>query len=196
MIAVLKINKLKKFSRFKLFNNFIIAVIMGMFLPLLVQLKGLYMPVTMISIFFILEKLALKTNDWFDKKFNLPEIFKMSILINILYLFIIPFYWINKYVLTYGLSLLTVMEIAIFTIYKIKFSVFLSEQDIEEFKEYQKLSNAVFAEGIILGSLITTILGIFNKENSIIFIIVIICFVFYNIRLLKNKNIFDKLKEY
>ena len=196
MIAVLKINKLKKFSRFKLFNNFIIAVIMGMFLPLLVQLKGLYMPVTMISIFFILEKLALKTNDWFDKKFNLPEIFKMSILINILYLFIIPFYWINKYVLTYGLSLLTVMEIAIFTIYKIKFSVFLSEQDIEEFKEYQKLSNAVFAEGIILGSLITTILGIFNKENSIIFIIVIICFVFYNIRLLKNKNIFDKLKGY
>jgi len=191
-LSIFDFCKFDKITKFRLINAFWFAFIIGLTSPVLSHLKGL-LSVTVLSIIAIGAKLMMKTNDWFDKKFTLSEIYKLGTVLNIAFLCSTTIYFYNPKTMILLDSILSVIEFGIFSVYSIKLNEYITKYHPNSFKSFQKVRNATWADGTLLGLFITMVLSSFFNEKNIVMIALVI-WTAYVIRLIWFWNIYQEEK--
>jgi len=191
-LAVNHFNRFDEVTRYRLENAFIFALIIGLTMPVFSNLKGL-LSVTVLSVIAILSKLIMKTNDWFDKKFTLSQIYKMGIILNIMFVISTCVYFYSPKIMIFLDSVLSVLEFGIYSVYSIKLNQYLTSEHPENFRDFQKVRNATWADGTLLGLGITSMVSMLTEVKTII-IAAITIYLFYIGRLIYNWNFFDNRK--
>ena len=190
LISVKEFKRFDKVTKYRLENAFIFALIVGLTMPVLSNLKGL-LSVTVLSLIAIFSKLMMKTNNWFDKKFTLGKIYKMGIILNLMLTLALASYFLNPKIMVFSESVISVIEFGVFSVYSIKLNHYLTKHYQEMFKEFQKVRNSTWADGTLLGLFTTSFLSLFLNMEYII-IIALGFQVVYNTRLFLNWNFYEK----
>ena len=193
MIAIKKFKQFDKITKYRLENAFLFAFTIGIMMPVLTQLKGL-LSITILSVIAIFSKLAMKTNDFFDKKFSLSEIYHLGITLNICFIFSTMLYFQNKTMMILFDSILSIIEFAVFSVFSIKLNYYLSKLTPNSFKEFQKVRNSAWADGTLLGLFITTVLSLRLKTDYIV-VLAIFVYMLYVLRLIINWDFFKEINE-
>jgi hypothetical protein len=191
LFALFKIEKFDEVTKFRLYCAFIFSLSLGLISPVLANLKGL-LPVFLISLFFIADKLAMKLNDVIDKKFNIDEIYKLGIIINLFYYISTSLYFYDKFIMILLDSIIAVIDFAIFSVYSIKLNVYLTDNYPKMMSDFQKIRNGIWADGMLIGLAITTTISYFFG-NDVIVVLFLIIFTYYMFILIKNFNFYKKL---
>jgi len=190
LISVKEFKRFDKVTKYRLENAFIFALIVGLTMPVLSNLKGL-LSVTVLSLIAIFSKLMMKTNNWFDKRFTLGKIYKMGIILNLMLTLALASYFLNPKIMVFSESVISVIEFGVFSVYSIKLNHYLTKHYQEMFKEFQKVRNSTWADGTLLGLFTTSFLSLFLNMEYII-IIALGFQVVYNTRLFLNWNFYEK----
>jgi len=191
LFSLTKIYLFDQVTKFRLYCAFLFSLSLGLISPVLANLKGL-LPVFLISLFIIAEKIAMKMNDYLDKKFNIDQIYKLGLYINLLYFISTLLYFHNKYLMILLDSFISVIDFAIYSVYSIKLNVYLTEEHPKYMSSFQKVRNGVWADGMLIGLAVTTIISYFFGDDYIVFLFLIV-FAYYVFVLVKNYNFYKKL---
>ena len=191
-VSLIEFKKFDEITKFRLINAFYFAFIVGLTSPVLSHLKGL-LSVTTLSIIAIGSKLIMKTNDWFDKKFTLSGLYKLSVILNVAFLISTTIYFYNPKTMILLDSLLGIIEFGIFSVYSIKLNEYVTRYYPETFKRFQKVRNATWADGTLAGLFVTMIISNFLDEKSIIAIALFVWLI-YVVRLIRFWNIYEEEK--
>jgi len=191
-ISLLKLKDFDKITRFRLINGFWFALILGLTSPVFSHLKGL-LAVSILSAIVIGSQLIMKTHDWWDKKFTIAQIYKFGIFLNIAFCLSTALYFYDKKLMILLDSILGVLELGIYGVYSIKLNDFISQKYPETFRDFQKVKNAVWADGMLLGLILTMIISYFFNEDLIIKIVLVIWSA-YILRMLLAWKFLDNLK--
>jgi hypothetical protein len=186
-----KILQFDDVTKFRLINTFIIAIGMNLLMPVIGDLKGEYLVAWVISTFMIIETLAVKTNRWFVEKFTISEVYKMSVIAHINFTLVALLYFINPLYMVIGDMVAGIIDVTIFSAYSIMLTNHMTENYPESMKEFQLIRNSTWADGILIGLTIVTILTFF-WGNAIAVAAFIIFNTVFSLWLIKNWNFFQK----
>lgn len=169
-------NKIKDFdnvTQFRLLNSFIYAIGLNLIIPIMIDLKGEYLLPWIISLFLIFETLIVKTNKFFVDKFTMEELYKIGTIIYSLVVFLACSYFYNPLIMIYGDSIIIILQVAIFSAYSIKLNNHLTKFNPESISNFQITRNSIWADGVLIGLLTTTIiLYLFGRDIGIITFII------------------------
>ena len=174
--ALTKINQFDDVTKFRLINAFVIAAGMNLLYPVLADLKGEYLAAWVISSFMIIETLAVKTNRYFIDNFSLSSMYKISIFAHINFTAVAALYFWNPLYMIYGDMIAGIFDVTIFSAFSIMLTNYLTNNYPESMNEFQIIRNSIWADGILLGLVIVTMITYFYGND-----IAIICFLIFNI---------------
>lgn len=159
-----KFAEFDKITEFRLKNAFMVAISMSLIAPIIIQLKGIYMLVWVISLFSIAQTLAVKTNDIMTRNFSIPSLYRIGIVVHIIFTLTACLYFISPGLMIWVDSVLSLIEITVFGAYSIVLNNYLAEKHSEQMGRFQIVRNSSWADGALLGlgvvSLITYFLGV------------------------------------
>jgi hypothetical protein len=186
-----KILQFDDVTRFRLINAFIIAIGMNLLFPVIADLKGEYLVAWVISLFMIMETLAVKTNRYFVEKFTISQVYKMSVIAHLNFTLIALLYFVNPLWMVLGDMIAAIVDVTIFSAYSIMLTNHMTDNYPESMKEFQIIRNSTWADGILIGLTIVTILTFF-WGNAIAVGTFIIFNTIFSMWLIKNWNFFQK----
>lgn len=189
-----KLKVFDDFTRFRLINAFIIAIGMNLIIPILSDLKGEYLVSWVISMFLILETISVKTNRYFVDNFSIAELYKISIFAHLSFTVVASLYFWNPLYMIYADMITAIIDVSIFSAFSIKLNNYLTDNYPETMSEFQIIRNNIWADGILLGLSIVTMLS-YLFGNSIVIIIFLIFNTIFSIYLIKNWNFYSKEKQ-
>lgn len=186
-------NKFDKVTKYRLQNAFIIAAGMNLLYPVLADLKGEYLTAWIISMFMIIETLAVKTNRYFVDNFSLSTMYKTSVFAHINFTLVASLYFWNPLYMIYGDMIAAIIDVSIFSAFSIMLTNYLTDNYPESMNEFQIVRNSIWADGILIGlSIVTTVTYFFGNSVAIIlFIIFNACFSGW---LIKNWKFYDNIE--
>jgi len=190
-----RIKHFDKVTRFRLINAFLVAIGMNLFWPIAMDLKGEYLAAWAISTFMILETLMVKTNRWVVNNFSLGVIYRTSAVFHLILLCTVSIYFWSPFVMILLSSVMSILEVTIFSAYSIKLNNYLTEHFPKDMNEFQIIRNSTWADGMLIGlSAVTLIVFIWSIKIGILFFL---CFnLIFTFWLLWNWNFFKNIKEY
>jgi hypothetical protein len=163
-------------TTFRLVNSFIVAFGITMLLPVLTVLQGTLMLAWIIALFKIGDMLAVKSNEIFVHTFSMDELYKMTIILHIFYTLGAGLYFWNPLVMIYVDSIFALFEAAIISAYSITLNNYIANNYPKSMSRFQIVRNSSWADGALIGLLISTVtlyflplgwtLGIFLVINS------------------------------
>lgn len=190
--TVQHIYKFDKVTKFRLLNAFIFAIGFNLFVPILLDLKGEYLAAWAISAFMIGEQLAVKTNRYMVENFSISELYKMGIAIHIVFIISALTYFINPLYMVIIDGFITIIVMAVFGAESIKLNNYLTDNYPDMMSEFQIIRNNIWADALLIGLFITTVITYFFSIN-----VGLICFIIYNscytIWMIINWNFYDFL---
>ena len=184
-----KLKGFDKFTRFRLINAFIVAIGINLIIPILSDLKGEYLVSWIISIFLILETISVKTNRYFVDTFSISELYKISIFAHLSFTLVAILYFWNPLYMIYADMITAILDVSIFSAFSIKLNNYLTNNYPDSMSEFQIVRNSIYADGILLGLSIVTILS-YLFGNSIVVIIFVIFNTIFSVYLIKNWNFY------
>ena len=184
-----KLKGFDKFTRFRLINAFIVAIGINLIIPILSDLKGEYLVSWIISIFLILETISVKTNRYFVDTFSISELYKISIFAHLSFTLVAILYFWNPLYMIYADMITAILDVSIFSAFSIKLNNYLTNNYPDSMSEFQIVRNSMYADGILLGLSIVTILS-YLFGNSIVVIIFVIFNTIFSMYLIKNWNFY------
>ena len=184
-----KLKGFDKFTRFRLINAFIVAIGINLIIPILSDLKGEYLVSWIISIFLILETISVKTNRYFVDTFSISELYKISIFAHLSFTLVAILYFWNPLYMIYADMITAILDVSIFSAFSIKLNNYLTNNYPDSMSEFQIVRNSMYADGILLGLSIVTILS-YLFGNSIVVIIFVIFNTIFSVYLIKNWNFY------
>lgn len=190
--ALTKINQFDDVTKFRLINAFIIAAGMNLLFPVLADLKGEYLVAWVISAFMILETLAVKTNRYFVENFKISTVYKLSVFAHINFTLVAAFYFWNPLYMIYADMIAAIIDISIFSAFSIMLNNYLTNHYPESMSEFQIVKNSVWADGILIGLFVVTIVTYFFGNSAAISLFLIFNILF-SCWLIKNWSFYDKI---
>lgn len=166
-----RFNKFDTASNFRLKNAFIFAISINLIAPVLISLKGIYLLPWVISVFLILEALAVKTNSYFVN-LSLDTLYKIGTTLNIILLFSASLYFFSPELMVYSFMIFSLFEIAIFSSYSIKLNNYIAENYISSMSSFQITRNSIWADGILIGLISSTLILMISTKAAIISFII------------------------
>jgi MFS family permease len=164
-------------TTFRLVNSFIVAFGITMLIPVLTVLQGTLMLAWVIALFKIGDMLAVKSNEIFVHSFSMDKLYKMTVILHLLYTLSASLYFWNPLVMIYTDSILALLEAAIISAYSITLNNYIADNYPKSMSRFQIVRNSSWADGALIGLLISTTtlylfplgwtLGIFLFINSI-----------------------------
>jgi len=183
---------LDRITKFRLINSFIVTVLLSALITPIIMLQGLYMLPVMISVMAIMSTLAVKTNKFMVNRYSLDQMYKRGIIVQILYVFaLLGFYFIPE-ITIYIISILTVLEIIIFSSFSIKLNVYITKFYPENVETYQILRNSIVADAKILGLIYSALFIGFGV--GFIFYSTAFFHMIFTIWLIKNYNMYKGIE--
>jgi hypothetical protein len=156
-----KILKFDDVTKFRLVNAFIFAIGFNLFVPVLLDLKGEYLAAYAISLFMIAEQLIVKTNRYFVNNFSLDRLYKIGIFIHFFFVSTALMYFWDPFWMVLMEGTLSVIVIAFFGAYSIKLNNYLTEEYPKDMSEFQIVRNSTWADGLLIGLGLTTVITFF-----------------------------------
>ena len=184
-----KLKRFDKFTRFRLVNAFIVAIGVNLIIPIMSDLKGEYLVSWIISAFLILETISIKTNRYFVDNFSIDRLYKISIFAHLSFTLVAALYFWNPLYMVYADMITAIIDVSIFSAFSIKLNNYLTDNYPDSMSEFQIIRNSIYADGILLGLSIVTILS-YLFGNSIVVIIFIIFNTIFSVYLIKNWNFY------
>lgn len=189
-----RFNNFDKVTKFRLINAFIAAIGINLIVPIITDLKGEYLVAWVISLFMILETLAIKTNRYMVDNFTLDEIYKISTISHLLFTVVALLYFVNPLYMVIGDTIASIIVITVFSAYSIKLNNYITNYYPDSMSEFQIVRNSTFADGILIGLSIVTLITFLLTIKYAIIVFVIFNFLF-SIWLLYNWNFFKDIKD-
>ncbi len=184
-----KLKRFDKFTRFRLVNAFIVAIGVNLITPIVSDLKGEYLVSWIISAFLIIETISIKTNRYFVDNFSIDRLYKISIFAHLSFTLVAALYFWNPLLMIYADMITAILDISIFSAFNIKLNNYLTDNYPDSMSEFQIIRNNIYADGILLGLSIVTVLS-YLFGNSIVVIIFIVFNTIFSIYLIKNWNFY------
>jgi len=179
-------------TKFRLINSFIVAFGFSMLLPVLTVLQGQIMLAWIIALFKIGGMLAVKSNEIFVHTFSMDSLYKMTVILHILYTLSAGLYFFSPIIMIYADSVFALLETAIISAYSITLNNYIADNYPKSMSRFQIVRNGSWADGALIGLLISTItlyslplgytLGIFLVINSVFTIWLLMNWNFYKDR--------------
>ena len=186
-----KLKRFDKFTRFRLVNAFIVAIGVNLITPIMSDLKGEYLVSWIISAFLILETISIKTNRYFVDNFSIDRLYKISIFAHLSFTLVATLYFWNPLLMIYADMITAIIDVSIFSAFSIKLNNYLTDNYPDSMSEFQIIRNSIYADGILLGLSIVTVLS-YLFGNSIVVIIFIVFNTIFSIYLIKNWNFYSE----
>lgn len=169
------LNYFKKFKSFdkitelRLINAFIVAIGLALLTPVLISLKGIYLAAYAISLFAIIQTLAVKTNNWVVSHITIEQMFRLSIIIHMGFIIISGIYFISPFYMVLAESVLGIIEVSLFSAFSISLNTYLTDKFPQDMSKFQILRNGTWADGYLLGlGTITLITYFFTTGAGVI----------------------------
>ncbi len=186
-----KLKRFDKFTRFRLVNAFIVAIGVNLITPIVSDLKGEYLVSWIISAFLIIETISIKTNRYFVDNFSIDRLYKISIFAHLSFTLVAALYFWNPLLMIYADMITAIIDVSIFSAFSIKLNNYLTDNFPDSMSEFQIIRNSIYADGILLGLSIVTVLS-YLFGNSIVVIIFIVFNTIFSIYLIKNWNFYSE----
>ena len=184
-----KLKRFDKFTRFRLVNAFIVAIGVNLITPIVSDLKGEYLVSWIISAFLIIETISIKTNRYFVDNFSIDRLYKISIFAHLSFTLVAALYFWNPLLMIYADMITVILDMSIFSAFNIKLNNYLTDNYPDSMSEFQIIRNNIYADGILLGLSMVTVLS-YLFGNSIVVIIFIVFNTIFSIYLIKNWNFY------
>jgi MFS family permease len=162
-------NKFKEFDKvteLRLINAFIVAIGIALLTPILISLKGLYLAAYIISMFAILQSLAVKTNNWVVSHITIENMFRLSILIHLTFVLISCIYFWSPFYMVIAESILGILEVSLFSSFSISLNTYLTEEYPQDMSKFQILRNGIWADGYLIGLGSITLITYFSTIGA------------------------------
>ena len=179
-------------TKFRLINAFLVAIGTNLIFPLMIGLKGELLLPWIISLFLILDTIAVKTNAWFTSRFSISSIYKMTAVVHLAFALFPLLYFISPLLMVYVGSVLTIIEITIFSAYSIMLNTYLAKNFPDSMHNFQIVRNSTWADGILIGLSVVTLITFFYSVPYTIIVFVVYNF-FFSLWLIRNWRFFDKI---
>jgi len=173
------LNYFTKFKNFdsvtelRLINAFIVAIGLALIAPVVISLKGIYLAAWVISLFSIAQALAIKTNQWIVHNVTIEYMFRIAILIHLLFIVLSGVYFYSPLLMIIFDSALGVVEVALFSSFSIALNNYITEQCPDDMSQFQIIRNSSYADGFLVGLLITTIMTYFFSIGAAIIVFIV-----------------------
>jgi len=173
-----KFKKFDKVTELRLINAFIVAIGIALLTPILVSLKGIYLAAWVISLFTIAQTLAVKTNKWVVSHVTIEQMFKLSIIIHLLFITISAIYFISPLYMVIADSILGIVEVSLFTAFSISLNNYITDKHPDEMSNFQIVRNGSWADGFLFGLLVVTIITYFSTIGVAIGVFIVFNLIF------------------
>ena len=182
-------NKLEndRISEFRLENGIYFMFIFALLQPILMKLNGLHLSISVIAGFAFIKMASAKMDNIVIYKYNIEQIWKFGIWLNILMTFMLIIFFIDEIWFVVVMSLINVLEMMVFSSYAILLDEHLAFSKPHLTKVYKGIRSTRYADVGMLGLAISGIIGMYSIY------IVIVAQVMYIIFSIKNYNFYDKL---
>lgn len=172
-------NYFTKFKNFdsvtelRLINAFIVAIGLALIAPVVISLKGIYLAAWVISLFAIAQALAVKTNQWIVHNVTIEYMFRIAILIHLLFIVLSGVYFYSPLLMIIFDSALGVVEVALFSSFSIALNNYITEQCPDDMSQFQIIRNSSYADGFLIGLLVTTFMTYFFSIGAAIIVFIV-----------------------
>lgn len=177
-------------TNFRLINLFLFSISFSFISSILVDLKGELLQPEVISFFMILATLSVKTNDYFTKNFNLSQLYKLGNFVHLNLVLITFVYFYDKLLFIYIDSISVILETMIFSAYRIKLDVWLTNNNPSITSDYKVKANSLFADATLIGLFASIFVVKFFGIEYVISIFILYNIIF-SIWLFLNWNFFE-----
>ncbi len=185
----------KKFKQFdsitelRLINAFFVAIGIALLSPIIISLKGIYLTAWLISIFIIIQTLAVKTNKLIVNNLTIEQMFRISIFMQFLFIILSGLYFYSPLLMVLFDSIIGIIEVSFFTSFSIALNNYITKNCPDDMSDFQVIRNSSSADGFLLGLIITTIINYLFSIGAtiIVFIVFNIC---YTLWLLSKWNFY------
>jgi hypothetical protein len=194
MIFFNNIKKFKNFdevTHFRLINAYTVAIGMSLISPVIITLKGLYLAAWIIAMFSIINTLAVKTNNFMVNTFSISSLYKFGIFIHAALVCASIIYYYSPSLMIWLDSTLVIIEVAIFSAYSIKLNNYITDNYPDSMSEFQIVRNSSYADGMLLGLLVVTIITYFSAVGTAIAVFIVFN-IFFMMWMVYNWRFFDK----
>ena len=179
-------------TQFRLINSIAVYFGLNLLVPVIVDLRGELLSSSTISIIMILVTASVKLN-FIITKFSISTVFKIGTIFHILLTMSTFIYFINPLLYVYINAFLSIMELAIFTSYRILLDEYLAKTLPNRVAEFKIYSNSKKADAVLLGLGCTAVLT-FLFSLKVVFCVFIIWNLLFSIWLFWNWRFYDERK--
>ncbi len=159
-LTITKIKQFDSVTRFRLLNAFIVGIGLALLAPVLVVLKGVLLPVWVISMFGIIATIAVKTNDFFCK-YSISQLYHLGIVVHIILVVAALLYFVSPLWMVVLESLVGILEAAIFSAYAVLLNDYLAQNYSDSMKKFGIIRNNSWADAGLIGLTVVTIVTYF-----------------------------------
>jgi hypothetical protein len=114
-----------------------------------------------ISLFSIAQTLAVKTNKWVVSNVTIEQMFRLSIIIHLLFITISGIYFISPFYMVLADSVLGIIEVSLFSAFSISLNTYITDKHPEEMSNFQIVRNGSWADGFLFGLTVITLITYF-----------------------------------
>jgi len=178
-------------TKFRLINAFIVAFGLTMLMPVLTVLQGTLMLAWIIAVFKIAQMLAVKSNEFFVHSFSMDKLYKMTVILHVFFTLSAGLYFWNPLIMIYADSIFGLIEVAVISAYSITLNNYIADKFPDSMSKFQIIRNSSWADGALIGLLITTVTLYFLPLGFTIGMFLVVNGTF-TIWLVKNWNFYDR----
>ena len=151
-------------TQFRLINTFLFAVGFNLILPVLMDLRGELLTTQFITFILIMTTLSVKVNKYLVK-FSLSDLYKVGNISHVLFFSAGFLYFWDKLYFVYADSFFAILEIAIFSSYRIKLDTYLADNYANTVKDFHVFRNSIFADATLIGLFLVWITSYFSGNS-------------------------------
>jgi len=180
-----------RITEFRLMNSFIVAFGFTMLIPVITVLQGTLMLPWIIAVFKIVNMIAVKSNEIFVHTYSMEDLYKMTVLLHVLYTISALLYFWSPIVMIYTDSIFALIETAIISAYSITLNNYIARKHPSTMSRFQIVRNNSWADGALIGLLISTLV-LYILPLGYMLGIFLIFNITFSIWLVKNWNFYQK----
>ncbi len=165
---------------------------MSLLLPIIIILKGQLLLAWIVSLFSIVNTLAVKMNDYVVTNYTISEVYKAGVVVHFLLTISASIFFISPLAMIWMDSTLVIIETAVFSSYSVILNNYLTEHFPKNMSSFQIIRNSSWADGALWGLGTITVVTFFLPLSYAVGIFVVANFIF-GLWLLKNWNFYDNV---
>ena len=153
---------------------FLVALMLGVAIPIEQQLYGTYWSAGIIAAFSILNNAARLLQVLF-KHINIVTTFKAILICDTLFFIATCFYYVNTSIFLYCSAVLSVFYSILSSLASNQYSILINAHFTDNFSDLQYLNSTLFVIGGICGSLALILIDSINSNYNIPLLLCVIC---------------------